>query len=65
MRMYVSFFLLKFLLIISFIQIVDVYTKDFQRTIAILSGEFIVKGQNLVDQNRTIYWQMALALHLW
>ncbi|CAF3653893.1 unnamed protein product [Adineta steineri] len=45
--------------------IVDVYTKDFQRTIAILSGEFIVKGQNLVDQNRTIYWQMALALHLW
>ncbi|CAF0854956.1 unnamed protein product [Rotaria sp. Silwood1] len=45
--------------------IVDVYTKDFQRTIAILSGEFIVKGHNLVDQNRTIYWQMALALHLW
>ncbi|CAF3590685.1 unnamed protein product [Rotaria sordida] len=45
--------------------IVDIYTKDFQRTIAILSGEFIVKGHNLVDQNRTIYWQMALALHLW
>ncbi|CAF2416481.1 unnamed protein product [Rotaria sp. Silwood2] len=45
--------------------IVDIYTKDFQRTIAILSGEFIVKGQNLVDQNQTIYWQMALALHLW
>ncbi|UJR23692.1 hypothetical protein I4U23_026674 [Adineta vaga] len=45
--------------------IVDVYTKDFQRTIAILSGEFIVKGHNLVDQNRTVYWQMALALHLW
>ena len=49
----------------SSIQIVDVYSKDFQRTIAILSGEFIIKGQNLVDQNRSIYWQMALALHLW
>ncbi|CAM4813455.1 unnamed protein product [Rotaria magnacalcarata] len=45
--------------------IVDVYSKDFRRTIAILSGEFIVKGHNLVDQNRTTYWQMALALHLW
>ncbi|CAF1295275.1 unnamed protein product, partial [Adineta ricciae] len=45
--------------------IVDVYTKDFQRTIGILSGEFIVKGHNLVDQNRVVYWQMALALHLW
>ena len=45
-------------------QIVDVYSRDFQRTIAVLSGEFLVKGENFVDRNRTIVWPMAFALHL-
>ena len=61
----VNDFLLREFVIDLLIQIVDVYSKDFQRTIAVLSGEFIVKGDNLVDHNRRIYWQMALALHLW
>ena len=46
-------------------KMVDVFSRDFRRTIAILSGEFIVKDKNLVDQNRSILWQMAFALHLW
>jgi len=39
--------------------------KIFKEQLQFYLEEFIVKGHNLVDQNRTIYWQMALALHLW
>ncbi|CAF1110950.1 unnamed protein product [Didymodactylos carnosus] len=44
--------------------IFDIYTEDFQKTIAILSGEFIIKGRNVLDVNRDICWEMGLALHM-